>query len=302
MMQLFGAQALHIYLQSARAEELLAASRDLVDCYPEFAAWRAGLVLIHLGSEAVDDAERELDKLLQGSVRSLPARHVLDRLHGPHRAGPCARSPSSGETGAEDLAALYRELAPYEDRIIVAGGAVAVLGRVALPLGLLASRAGRDGAGARAIPRPLAGGRRRSAAARQRPRRTSNSHGRCWRPSPTTRTSPCCGSSGPSSSSREGSSLPWRAGPPRSRCTTRRAGSRPEAAHSPRAARGSRSEPTASPTPPSGTTFDGSLAAAPPEPDAGGDRGARRAAPAASPRNGSTVCSPTSASRALSSP
>jgi tetratricopeptide (TPR) repeat protein len=122
--------------EQGRLDELEAGVRALVASHPNMPTWRATLAYLHCEADRVDSARRELEALLPGDVSDLPRDATWLTSVGllaevAARVGDAERS--------RRFAAL---LAPFAERMIVLGPALAVMSSVARPLALAAAAGG----------------------------------------------------------------------------------------------------------------------------------------------------------------
>jgi DNA-binding SARP family transcriptional activator len=128
------AQLFMIRRAQGRADELLPAVAGAIDLYPELAAWRAALPLVHIGAGEPERAREELERQV-GGLAEIPRDFFwLTALAMLSEA--CAAL-----TAREPAEKLYSALAPYATRFVQIGYAAGD-GPVARSLGLLATAAG----------------------------------------------------------------------------------------------------------------------------------------------------------------
>jgi hypothetical protein len=135
----------HLYvlcIEQERLEQLEAVAQAFVEQFPLVPSGHCGLALLHAEQGRVADAEAEIATLAADDFAMLPRNpEWLSCVAGLAEASALVPSAPSAAT-------LYALLAPYGDRVIVAGLGVLCAGSVAHFLGMLATRLGHFAAAA----------------------------------------------------------------------------------------------------------------------------------------------------------
>ncbi len=135
----------HLYvlcIEQERLEQLEAVAKAFVAQFPLLPSGHCGLALLYAEQGRVADAEAEIAALAADDFAMLPRNpEWLSCIAGLAEASALLPSAPSAAT-------LYALLAPYRDRVIVAGLGVLCAGSVAHFLGMLATRLGRFDAAA----------------------------------------------------------------------------------------------------------------------------------------------------------
>ncbi len=133
----YATQMFTIRREQGRLHELAPVVRHFVATTPQEAAWRPGLALVFAELGLLDDARHEFERLAADDFASIP-RDGMWAASMAYLADVCVLIADVSRAGR-----LYGLIAPYQERNIIAGTAMACLGASSRFLGMLAALAGR---------------------------------------------------------------------------------------------------------------------------------------------------------------
>jgi len=148
--QVFAGHVYVLRMEARRYDELEPLMRGVVAQFPEIPSPRVGLALLHADRGQTAEAAAELDRLAVDRFGALPRNPewLTTMAALAQTSAALADAPHAGT--------LYDLLAPYRDRVVVAGMGVLVVGSVAHFLGALATRLGRFDEAERCLTEALA--------------------------------------------------------------------------------------------------------------------------------------------------
>ena len=136
VVRVWAVQIFYVHLMQDRLEELRTSTTSLAEYDAFIPAWRSGLAVIYAETGNLEDARAELDRAARDDFRGV-ARDMFWYITLDNYARVCVALADE-----KRAAALARLLGPFEERFVVAAGAGAVHGPVAMNLGLLAELRG----------------------------------------------------------------------------------------------------------------------------------------------------------------
>jgi predicted ATPase/DNA-binding SARP family transcriptional activator len=129
----FGTQTFMLNMLRDTLGPLEPAVRGFVDEYPRVAAWRIGLILLLLGENRREEAERRFAEFTESRFEAIP-RDAIWSLS----TAFCADILARGIGTPADARALYELMRPFADRNAVTGETIISIGPMAYYVGRLA--------------------------------------------------------------------------------------------------------------------------------------------------------------------